>query len=235
MTHTNPENAPPKTTISHADELRAAAVLLRELVQRATHENRPRWSTGRTLGSRSPVVVDHPEEPSVLIETYAARLEAVNRYIAAMGPSVGAALAELLEYTARFAGVYDELHWAETGDSPADPHPDPSIRHALTVARNIRGVGGTGQPGTPPDTSGHTARTSAPAHSAPTEPDDAPLTTSPDTTRTRPDTDTPDTGHGVRITYTASVPRHQLGAAIADALHHIAAETHTTNPGSEPA
>lgn len=80
-----------------ADELRAAAQRIRDLAERAIHEDRPHWSTGNTLGSRSPVVIDDPEQPSVLIETYAARLEAVNRYIAAMDPALGRAVADLLE------------------------------------------------------------------------------------------------------------------------------------------
>ncbi|OII64613.1 hypothetical protein BJP40_19945 [Streptomyces sp. CC53] len=80
-----------------AEELHAVAAFLRELAERATHENRPRWTTGHTLGSRTPVVVDDQEQPSVLIETYAARLEAVNRYVAAMDPAVGTALADWLE------------------------------------------------------------------------------------------------------------------------------------------
>ncbi|AJP04756.1 hypothetical protein TU94_28235 [Streptomyces cyaneogriseus subsp. noncyanogenus] len=85
------------TQTTPADELRAAAARLRELAARAMHEDRPHWDTGHTLGSRSPVVLDHPETPSVLIETYAARLQAVNRYIAAMDPAVGSAVATLLE------------------------------------------------------------------------------------------------------------------------------------------
>ncbi|MER7135337.1 hypothetical protein ABT358_02190 [Streptomyces sp. NPDC000341] len=43
--------------------------------------------------------------------------------------------------------------------------------------------------------------------------------------RTRPD---PDTDVGVRVEYRARVPRHQLGAALADALGHIAAAETTT-------
>lgn len=108
-------------TLSPADELRAAAQTLRDLATRATHEDRPHWSTGHTLGSRSPVVIDHPETPSVLIETYAARLEAVNRYVAAMDPALGAALADWLE---------DEV----AGDDCGEITP-----YALAVARRILG------------------------------------------------------------------------------------------------
>ncbi|WP_236241137.1 hypothetical protein [Streptomyces sp. CC228A] len=120
-----------------ADELRTAAALLRDLAERATHENRPHWHTGHTLGSRSPVVIDHPDEPSVLIETYAARLEAVNRYVVAMAPAIGTALADWLEHTAKLASLYADLHHAETGTPVAEPHPDGAIRNALAVARAI--------------------------------------------------------------------------------------------------
>lgn len=108
-------------TRSPADELRAAASRLRELAERATHENRTAWSTGNTLGSKIPVVVDDPEQPSVLIETYAARLEAVNRYVAAMDPALGLALAAWLDQAAEDA--------EQIG---ADPH-------AIAVARSILG------------------------------------------------------------------------------------------------
>lgn len=83
-----------------ADELRTAASRLRELAERATHDTRSHWHTGHTRGSRSSVVLDDAEAPSVLIETYAARLEAVNRYVAAMDPALGAALADWLEEAA---------------------------------------------------------------------------------------------------------------------------------------
>lgn len=107
-----------------AEELRTAAARLRELAERAIHEDRPRWNTGHTLGSRSPVVVDHAETPSVLIETYAARLEAVNRYIAAMDPALGVALASWLEW---------QLRALDEGGIAA---PDA----ALAVARQINGT-----------------------------------------------------------------------------------------------
>lgn len=124
-------------TTTPAETLRAAAETLRDLADRATHDDRPHWTTGHTLGSRTPVVVDHPETPSVLVETYAARLEAVNRYIAVMDPALGAALADWLERTAKLAALYAELHHAETGTTVADPHPDGTIRDALAVARAI--------------------------------------------------------------------------------------------------
>ncbi len=100
------------------DELRTAAALLRDRATAAIHEGRTRWATGHTLGSRSPVVVDDPEQPSVLIETYAARLESVNRYLALLGPATGLALAD----------------WLNAADA-AD-------HHALVVARQILGEEG---------------------------------------------------------------------------------------------
>ncbi|MCO4699327.1 hypothetical protein LRR80_05421 [Streptomyces sp. RO-S4] len=128
-----------------ADELRTAAARLRELAARAMHEDRPHWNTGHTLGSRSPVVVDHPETPSVLIETYAARLEAVNRYIAAMDPALGMVLAGWLDQAARYyeAGVQaaDDVF----RDDPAGREaflttgPGAPSEHALAVARQING------------------------------------------------------------------------------------------------
>ena len=126
-----------------AAELRAAADRLRDLAERAIHEDRPQWNTGHTLGSRSPVVIDHAETPSVLIESYAARLEAVNRYVAAMDPALGLALANWLDAAA---------HYYEAGVAAADDvfRDDPAGRarflatgpgapspHAIAVARQI--------------------------------------------------------------------------------------------------
>ncbi|MGW7712146.1 hypothetical protein [Streptomyces sp. NPDC054771] len=115
-------------TTTPADELRQAAVLLRRKATAATHEGRTRWVTGHTLGSRSPVVLDDPEQPSVLIETYAARLESVNRYLALLGPATGLALADWLE-TASYYVYY----------VPGPTHPTHVVR-ALAVARQILGT-----------------------------------------------------------------------------------------------
>lgn len=117
-----------------ADEIRAAAQTLRDLADCAIHENRPQWSTGHTLGSRSPVVIDHPEQPSVLIETYAARLEAVNRYIAAMDPAVGLALATLLESVLSSASEAAPAH-EECADWCTPDTCD--LAAALAVARTL--------------------------------------------------------------------------------------------------
>lgn len=112
------------TTIeTPAATIARAAARLRELAERATHEGRIVWTTGHTLGSRSPVVLDHPDEPSVLIETYAARLEAVNRYVAAVGPATGLAVAAWLDQAAE----------ALIGVDVPDDEP------ALAVARQILG------------------------------------------------------------------------------------------------
>lgn len=64
--------------------------------------------------------------------------------------------------------------------------------------------------------------------------DCGPLPTRADTTRTRPDTDTTDSCPGVRVEYRARVPRHQLGAAIAEVFGHISAAQSTTTYTPEP-
>lgn len=117
-----------------ADELRTAAHILRDRASAAVHEGRTTWSTGNTLGSRSPVVIDDPDTPSVLIETYAARLEAVNRYLALLGPATGHAMADWLDSTAATIeavirnhedAAHEGAHW---------------IAPALAVARAIKGT-----------------------------------------------------------------------------------------------
>ncbi|THA56126.1 hypothetical protein [Streptomyces sp. A1136] len=82
------------------EELHAAARLLLDRAADAIHEDRLTWATGHTLGSKSPVVVDDQERPSVLIETWAPRREAVNAYLALLGPATGLALADWLAETA---------------------------------------------------------------------------------------------------------------------------------------
>jgi hypothetical protein len=123
---------------SPADELRTAATKLRELLARAVHEDRTRWFPAATLGSKSPVVVDDADQPSVLIETYAARLEAVNRYIATMGPNVGTVLADWLD--AEAADPVAVLHSPSMCCDPAC-----AINAALAVARAINGTQEAGQ------------------------------------------------------------------------------------------
>jgi len=109
-------------TTPSADVLRQAASLLRDKATAAIHEGRTTWSAGHTLGSKSPVVVDDPEQPSVLIETFAARLERVNSYLELLGPATGLALADWLD--------------AEAGRLSG---PDVVSPHALAVARQVLG------------------------------------------------------------------------------------------------
>jgi hypothetical protein len=104
-----------------AQTLTAAATLLREAATAATHEGRTTWTLGNTLRNGSPVVVDDTTKPTVLIETWAARLEAVNEYLTRMHPRVGLALADWLESAAEDVTLLG-----------ADPH-------ALTLARQLLG------------------------------------------------------------------------------------------------
>lgn len=90
--------------IAETDTIRSAAARLRQLATAAAHNDRADWTTGHTLGTRSPVVIDDPQEPTVLIETYAARLEDVNAYVAAMDPATGSDIADWLGATADAMG-----------------------------------------------------------------------------------------------------------------------------------
>ncbi|MFB7312942.1 hypothetical protein [Streptomyces sp. NPDC056192] len=133
---------------SPAAELREAAALLRDTATAAIHDDRTTWSTGTTLGSKSPVVVDDQEQPSVLIETYATRLEAVNRYLALLGPATGIALADWLDAAAKSydatvigaASVWRRTHETEERDAWVAKQTD---QHALAVARQILGTEST--------------------------------------------------------------------------------------------
>lgn len=81
--------------------LRDAARLIRERAKAATHDNRDRWQLGKTLTSRSPVIVDDHDQPSVLIETWAPRYEDVNTHLTAIAsPVVATAIADLLDTVA---------------------------------------------------------------------------------------------------------------------------------------
>ncbi|MFD9781912.1 hypothetical protein ACFWZS_33925 [[Kitasatospora] papulosa] len=121
------------TPTNPAALLREAASLLRDRATAAIHEGRTTWSTGHMLGSKSPVVVDDQEQPSVLIETYATRLERVNAYLALVGPATGLAVAAWLE---SWTGV----DLSEHGPMPED------AQHALTVARRVLGTTTTTEP-----------------------------------------------------------------------------------------
>ncbi|PBC72324.1 MULTISPECIES: hypothetical protein [unclassified Streptomyces] len=109
-------------TTNPADTLRAAADKLRALANGATYEDRTTWAPGHTKGSLSAVVLDHPERPGVLIETWASHLEDVNQYIATMGPALGLALADWLASAAEDAEQIGANH------------------HALAVACQILGT-----------------------------------------------------------------------------------------------
>lgn len=135
-----------------AQTLTAAAVRLREAAQEAIHEDRPVWRLGNTLGTKTKVVLDDPDKPSVLIETYAARLERVNRYLTMVGPNVGLALADWLEAVAA-EHPYDVFPERGPCGPDCDGHeafvmcrrcsfdgPCKPVQPALTVARQILGV-----------------------------------------------------------------------------------------------
>lgn len=115
--------------------LRAAAANLRHAAQSAIHEGRSTWVLGATKGSKSPVVVDDPDRPSVLIETWAERLESVNAYLTFVPPAVGLALATLLESEASLMelAVQDGLSYPESG-------PILDLAHALGSAAAVKGT-----------------------------------------------------------------------------------------------
>ncbi|MFJ1695719.1 hypothetical protein ACIOHC_11295 [Streptomyces sp. NPDC088252] len=129
------------TTPTLASELRAAAEMLRDKATAAIHEGRTTWSTGNTLGSRSPVVLDDPELPSVLIETYAARLERVNSYLALLGPATGLTLADWLDAAADGLTM-GRIHGTNLVicESCCEEMPRHHIRPALAAARQILGT-----------------------------------------------------------------------------------------------
>lgn len=87
-----------------ADLLTTAAQKLREAATAATHDGRTTWQLGNTLGTKTAVVLDDPDTPTVLIETYAERLEKVNAYLALVGPATGLVVAGWLETAAATYG-----------------------------------------------------------------------------------------------------------------------------------
>lgn len=107
------------TNDNPAQTLRAAAEKLREATTEAIHDNRTTWRRGHTLGTKSAVVLDDPDTPTVLIETYAQRLERVNAYLELVGPATGLAIAEWLDSAADAADLIGHDH------------------HALAVARQL--------------------------------------------------------------------------------------------------
>lgn len=93
-----------------------AAKTLRTNATDAVHtEGRNEWRVSYTKGSRTQVVVDDTDEPTVVIESFAARYEAVNAHIAAIGsPELGQLLADAWDHQA------DDM-----GDNGAHFHPVP--------------------------------------------------------------------------------------------------------------
>jgi len=129
-----------------ATEIRAAAQKLRTLATAAAHEDRTRWEVGYTLGSKSRVVVDNHERPTVLIESWAAHREQVDDYLAAFAsPVVGLAVADWLEHEADAIDTVTTHDVAEYPDDDPDEGPQcvdecgacTAERHALAVARAI--------------------------------------------------------------------------------------------------
>lgn len=83
--------------------LRRAAALARETARTAAHDGRIDWTETATLGSSTPVAVDDPDAPSVVIEATAARYEDVVPHIALWDPRVAMAVADLLDEAAKIA------------------------------------------------------------------------------------------------------------------------------------
>lgn len=81
--------------------VRRAAKLMKERAQDAIHtEGRNRLFVSRTKASKTPVVVDDVEQPTILIESFAARYEAVNEHIAGLDPVVAISIADAWEHQA---------------------------------------------------------------------------------------------------------------------------------------
>ncbi|MCY0916999.1 hypothetical protein OS965_02260 [Streptomyces sp. H27-G5] len=116
-----------------ADDLQAAATRLRDLAAEASPApwTANRWGNVETAGFEEVAEVwPLQAKPHVNVD-----------YIAAMHPGVGAVLAELLDYAAQYARLYDSL----LGRTASDPHPEAQTRHLLAVARAILGTDGSSQ------------------------------------------------------------------------------------------
>ncbi|MFF4989655.1 hypothetical protein ACFY19_20850 [Streptosporangium saharense] len=83
-------------TMSPAEELRAAAAHLRQTAAAAVTGDRTRWMVGATLRSKTPVVVDDRDRPTVLIEAFARNYEQVGAWIALACPALAEPFGELL-------------------------------------------------------------------------------------------------------------------------------------------
>lgn len=80
---------------------RAAAALRQSATGAIQREGRDRYALSTTRTTRTPVVVDHLDEPTTVIESFAARYEDVNRHLALIGsPVVGLRLADWLDAVA---------------------------------------------------------------------------------------------------------------------------------------
>lgn len=111
-----------------AETLRIAAEILRHTAQRAIHKQGPRWMLGTTVADKAAVVVDHPDDPTVLIQSFAERLEAVNAYLVRVHPGVGLTLADWLDDEAR-------AHEAAEQAAANVFHDDPGNRAAWIAAQ----------------------------------------------------------------------------------------------------
>jgi len=142
-------------TVEPQHALRDAARLMRERADAATHEGRNRWQQGKTLTSASPVILDNPDQPTVLIETWAPRYEDVNIHLAAIAsPVVAHAISNLLDAVADDMD-FDGSH-LQTRRYPDDPdrevtvvvHDNGSILNDWTAAYRLARTyldNGTGQ------------------------------------------------------------------------------------------
>jgi hypothetical protein len=130
--------------VTPAETLTAAAQRLRERAIDAVHGGRTTWRRGNTLGTRTKVVLDDPDKPTVLIETYAERLERVNAYLELVGPATGLALADWLDDAAHRQRATEQAAartWANSTDLAARDRwiAKMTDQKALAVARQILG------------------------------------------------------------------------------------------------
>lgn len=100
--------------------LRAAATKLRTAGAAAIHDGRTRWMKGKTLTSKSPVVIDDHETPTVLIETWAARYEDVQAWLEIVAPGLAEPLAAHLEQIADEAERHEAKGWGNCGTEIID-------------------------------------------------------------------------------------------------------------------
>ncbi|MGW4803033.1 hypothetical protein [Kitasatospora sp. NPDC004272] len=117
-----------------------AAELLLAAADAAVHDGRDTWLPGRTRGSSSPVVLDDPDRPTVLIETWADRLEAVNTYLSLVGPAAGRTFAAWLADAAhRHRSTVEAARstWPRDAEARATWVEQHTDQHALAAARAL--------------------------------------------------------------------------------------------------